>query len=160
MATIKVKSMREMIRLNAKHNKRSKRASRNILKRLAVLDHRMAVSIAGTRKFSGTLVSQINLNQINRLTIRVIASAPHAFEIEEGLKRPEFRRFSDYPKLRAWAEARLKIDPGRTGVLVGGPNSRIHPDGLHFMLQGAQFAYKSSPAVVSQELRKIDLRGG
>ena len=164
MGTVYVKTAMEMNVQNKVFRKRVEVAHSNILRRMAQSNLKESKKFAETKRFTGELVSSINLSQDGVLKWQVICSAPHAYEIEEGLKTREYRLFSEYPKLEAWVLEKFGYTQGK-GIGVGGqnkeglpssPNGVPHPKGLHFMQQGFQINVTNSNSIVSQEIMKLN----
>ena len=142
------KSIQEMNMMNKRFYNRVNSTQKVILARLAYINLNASKRLAEERRFTGLLVSLIDLESaMGGLKFRVISSAPHSYEIEEGLEQPEFRTYADYPKLKAWAEAKLGFVP-KMGLTV-------HTKGSHFMKSGLDIAYEMSNDVISQELGNI-----
>ena len=164
MGTVYVKTIAEMNVQNRLFYKRIEKAQSNILRRMAQSNLNVSRKFADTHRFTGELTSAIELNQEGVLKWQVICSAPHAFEIEEGLKVREYRKFADYPKLEAWVLEKFGYTIG-DGIGVGGknrkgldssPNGIPHPKGLHFMQEGFNVNVTNADSIVSQELMKLN----
>lgn len=166
MVTIIVKTLEELQIVNRRYFNRLNIANRNIIVKLAKVNEQVSkgmVQSLGTYPGGGELINSIDTSALTgRYRIQVMASAPHAYEIEEGLKSPVFRTFAKYPKLRAWAETKLRFDPtqqGKTGIKVGGDGSRVHPQGLKFMYGGYKASVEESDGIIVTELRKLETGG-
>jgi len=156
MGIERVNSMQQMKSANVRFHNKVKNAQKFILATLANINHKRSIEVADRVKFSGTLSSMIELESLDGgISFRVLSSAPHSLEIEEGLKNVEFRFFSEYPKLRSWARQKGVPEKGQ-GIFVGkSPGGVPHPNGLHFMKLGFDLAVKQSDQVISTELAKL-----
>lgn len=153
-----VKNIAEMNAANRLFYKRVKAAQTRILSRMAQVNEEASEKFAAgpnnIYSFTGELISTIELKPHGALKFQVICSAPHAFEIEEGLKEAEFRSYEEYPKLRPWVTDKFGWAP-KEGITVGGKGSVIHPSGLHFMLKGFNLVYENADSLISLELNKL-----
>ncbi len=150
-----VKTAMEMSTANRLFYQRVKVAQTRILSRMARINEEVSEKVAATHKFTGELISTIELIPIGDLKFQVICSAPHAFEIEEGLKEPEFRSYGEYPKLKSWVVEKFGRAPGG-GIIVGNsPEGVPHPNGLHFMFEGFKVNVQNADSLIRLELNKL-----
>jgi len=139
-------SMNEMIAMNRRFWNRAK---------ITKIDQGLIKYPSG-----GVLFSSIALQPINQFKVNVIAldygeAGEKSAEIEYGLKTPEFRRYSEYPKLKQWVVDKGKYSEGK-GIVVGNSPAGIpHPQGLHYFELGFETAYASSNIIITEELSKL-----
>lgn len=167
MGTIYVKTMDEMSTLNHAFWRRTEIAKRNILQQLATINYHESKRIADEVKFKGVLSSMIEINQANQFKFRVIASAPHAFEIEMGQPehgKGQYVSFDESPLLEMWvmnklmnvAPQKAKYFLNKRAVKIGGKGFPYgYPNGLRFMENGLEVAYQISDTIISEELNKL-----
>ncbi len=164
MSTRIVKNMAELKAANLKHARDSKSASKRIIRRFGFVNVSKSQAVIKTGLIpypgGGALFSSIELKGINAQKVRVLAvdygkGGEASAEIEHGLKRREFRQYTDNPKLKDWARDKMDFVPPK-GVLVGkSPGGVPHPLGLHYMELGALEAIKQKDMIINQEINKI-----
>ena len=164
MATRIVKNMVEFKTTNLKYIRDSRSASKRIIRRFGLVNviKSQVIIKAGLIPYQGggASLSSIHLEGISVNKVRVLAidygkGGESSAEIEQGLKRREFRLYIDNPKLRNWAKDKMDFVPSK-GVLVGKSIGGIpHPLGLHHMELGAIEAFKQSDRIIQQEINKI-----
>lgn len=164
------KSINEMNMLNRRFYETVKILQTNMLRKMADTNLWKSRIIVEKHDFKETLFSSIQLKPMNIMKFQVIASAPHAKAIEEGLppEGPGWYYFVDHPLLEEWVINKLsKLDPEkaeyfrqRHAVLIGMEGFPAgHPAGLRFMERGILESIKESDVIIGGELNKINLLG-
>ena len=151
--------------MNRRFYNRVRGTQSRILHRLAGLNEVKSKQIAKDVKFRGTLVSSISLVIADSLKVRVIASAPHAYGIEEGIPEDKgWVSFSQHPLLEAWVRGKLiSLDKEkaefflrRKAVLVGEHGYPYgYPQGIRFMKLGYEHTVSFSNKIIAPELKKL-----
>jgi hypothetical protein len=160
------KDKNEMNLMNQRFFQKVKQAQSNMLQLMAEVNLKRSRSIVETHNFKGTLLSSITTEGMGGLKVSVLASADHAYAIEEG--EPEKRgyvTFAEQPLLEEWVrEKLLRDDPGKAdyflyvkkAVLIGMKGFPYGwPKGLQFMYNGFQDAVIQSDMIISEELAPL-----
>ena len=161
-----VKTMNEMTRMNRLFYKRVKLLQGRILRTLADININKSQEIVKKVEFKGTLFSSIQLQMLGAFKYHVIASAPHAKGIEEGIppSGPGWYYFSDYPLLEEWVLTKLmERDQDKAEYFLKRKAVRVgmsgypwqHIAGLRFMELGILTASLNADKVIRSELNKI-----
>ena len=134
MGLVYVKTFAEMAFENTRFMQRYKNAQSRILQRSVERNEVRSKEIVKKRNFKGVLFSGINIKKVDKLTFRLISSAPHSLWMEEGVKEHLVHR----DQLNGWLEAKYPEYKGNA-ILVGrrgSPYSFIKKPGIRFMENG------------------------
>ena len=165
MGTIFVKTMTEMKVQNRLWWQRVGVAQTRALIEMAAINQIKSKEIAEQVKFTGTLMSMIQTNSINKSKVQVIASAPHAYAIEKG--EPGVRgyvSFTEEPGLENWVKNKLTtFDPDKAAYFLSKQAVKIgtkgfpfgYPNGIKFMELGYKQALVNANIILGNELMKL-----
>lgn len=170
MGLVKVKNMKQMMLENKRFKKRVEAAQTRSLMRMANMNEQYTKEKVEEVNFTGQMMSKIRVDQKNKMSIRVISDADHAYTIDYGKPgKTGDVTFDEEPGLEDWVNNKLMlvapkkalyfkfIKAVRIGEANGGQFPFKYDNGLRSMELGFKFAALNSDRILTAEIMKLNM---